>query len=248
MFHLLVFAVVNLLAAALSGAAGGGGGLISTPLLVTLGLSPSAAIATSKFGGLGISAGSSARFFREKLTSRRLVILFSIFSAVGAVLGSVGLLVLKSHEAALQDIMGFAILIFGVPMLYVRNLGLTTRQPPAWLRGVGYGLILFSVTLQAAFSTGLGAMQLVILMGCFGMTALTASATRRSMQLTVAVISLSIFIFTGLVDYKYGAVGFITSLVGGFIGTHLAVRKGNKFVINLFAVTSVLLAIQLLVR
>ena len=30
-----------------------------------------------------------------------------------------------------------------------------------------------------------------------------------------------------------GFVGFVTSFIGGFIGTHIAVKKGNKFVINL---------------
>jgi uncharacterized protein len=75
-----------------------------------------------------------------------------------------------------------------------------------------------------------------------------ATATRRVMQLVVATVSLGIFIVAGVVDYKYGVVGLITSGLGGFLGAHIAVKKGNKFVINLFAITSAILAIQLLWR
>jgi len=78
------------------------------------------------------------------------------------------------------------------------------------------------------------------------MTALTASATRRLTQLTVAAVGLTVYIAAGLVDYRFGLVGFITSLVGGFIGAHIAIKRGNKFVINLLAVTSILLALQLI--
>ena len=246
--HLLIFSVVNFVAAILSGAAGGGGGLISLPLLVQLGLSPSAAIATSKFGGFGISAGSSLRFFREKLTDRRMVLILSIFSAVGAVAGSIALLKFKNHEQLLQTIMGYAILLVGVPLLYVRNLGIKTKQTSAATKTLGYVLLLIGVMFQAALGSGIGALQLIVLMTCFGMTALTASAMRRAMQFVVAIVTLAIFMSAGLVDYRYGIVGLITSSAGGFIGAHMAVKKGNKFVINLFAITSALLALQLIWR
>ena len=78
------------------------------------------------------------------------------------------------------------------------------------------------------------------------MTALVASATRRFMQLTVSTISLLIYILTGLVDYRFGIVSLVTAVGGSFIGAHIAIRKGNKFVVNLFAVVSALLALQLI--
>lgn len=76
---------------------------------------------------------------------------------------------------------------------------------------------------------------MTVLISCFGMTALVASATRRAMQLTVASVSLVVFIAAGLIDYRYGLTGLATGLVGGYIGAHIAVKKGNKFIINLFA-------------
>jgi len=250
MKHLLIYVVVNLLASTLSGAAGGGAALIGIPTLLLLGLTPTAAIASSKFSGLGLSTGSSIRFYREKLADRRLTIMLSLISAGGAIIGSLALIKLSSHELLLQRIMGLAILIVGIPTLYAKHLGvgLETKNRSLWVRTVGFCLVVISVIFQAALSAGLGSLQLIVMMVCFGMTALVANATRRFMQLTVAVISLTVFISAGLVNYEYGIAALLTSLAGGFIGAHIAVKKGNKFVINLFAITSAILALQLLWR
>lgn len=214
--------------------------------MVVLGLSPATAIATAKFGGFGISAGSSARFFKEKITNRRTVIIFSVMGAIGGVLGSSLLVKFSGYEEQLEKIMGFIILFAGIPLLYVRNMGIKASRKPLLIKIVGLVLLALAVLLQAAFGAGIGALQLVILMGFFGMTALTASATRRAMQLVVATVSLIVFISAGLVDYKFGLVGLVTSFAGGFIGAHIAVKKGNRFIINLFAITSAILALQLI--
>lgn len=246
MAALVLFGVINILASALSGASGGGGGLITTPLLVALGVPPSTAIATAKFSGLGMSFGASARFFKEKITDTRTVIIFSVISGAAAVAGSLLLVKLSSHQALLEDAMAVAILALGIPLLYIKNMGIKTKITSRPMKIAGGFLLCLGVLLQVTLSSGVGSLQLIILMGLFGMNALTASATRRAMQLTVASISLGIFMFTGLIDYKIGLVALITSLLGGYIGAHIAVKKGNKFIVNLFALTSAALALQLL--
>lgn len=243
---LVIFAVVNLLASTLSGASGGGGGLISVPFMVMLGLSPATAIATAKFGGFGISLGSSARFFREKITDRRTIIIFSILSAIGALAGSLLLVRFSDQQAVLEKLLGGVILVVGIPLLYTRNMGLATKSTSRPMKVIGSILLSIVVLFQAALGSGIGSLQLIVLIGCFGMDALTASATRRAMQLVVASISLAVFITAGLVDYKFGLAGLVTSFVGGYIGAHIAVKKGNKFIINLFAITSAIMALQLL--
>lgn len=245
--EILIFAVINLLAATLSGASGGGGGLISTPLLVVLGLSPAQAIATAKFGGFGISFGASARFFKEKITDKKTVIVFSSIGLLGGLAGSLLLVHFQDNAEVLEKLMGFVILLVGVPLLYARNMGLEPKQRPAWLKILGGSFIGLSIIVQAALSAGTAAIQVMIFMACFGMTALVANATKRAMQLTVSTVSLTVFIIAGLVDYRFGLVALVTSALGGFIGTHIAIKKGNKFVINLFAITSVLLALELII-
>lgn len=238
--------MINFIAAILSGASGGGSGIISTPLMVLLGLPPATAIATAKFGGFGMSLGSSSRFFKEKMTDKRTVIIFSAVGGIAAAIGSLLLVQFSSHSDQLQKIMGITILLVGIPMLYIRNAGLVPKDRPLWLKSIGILLLGIGVMLQVALGSGIGSLQLIVLISCFGMTALVASATRRFMQLTVASVSLIIFMISGLVDYQYGMVVFVTALSGGYIGTHIAIKKGNKFVVNLFAAISALMALQLI--
>lgn len=244
--HLLILAIANLMAATLSGASGGGGGLIISPLLVLLGLSPVQAIATGKFGGFGISFGASSRFFREKITDRRTLILFSIMGAAGGLAGSLLLVNFSSHQETIQKMMGLVILVIGVPLLYVRKAGLSSRPKPRWLKIIGLVLLMVNLLFVAALGSGIGSLQMVIMIYFFGMTALVASATRRAMQLVTATASLMVYIAAGLVDYRVGVVVLITSFTGGFLGAHIAIKKGDKFVINMFAIISALLALQLL--
>lgn len=245
-WHLILFGVINFFAATLSGASGTGGAIVMTPLLVILGLTPAQAIATAKFSGFGISAGASTRFYREKMTDKRTVIIFSIIGAISAVSGSLTLSHFSQNAEILQKLMGIVILVIGVPLLYLRDAGLTTRHRPNWVKVLGVPVLAFCVFLQVSIGSGIGSLQMVVFIGMFGMTALVANATRRAMQLTVSIISLVIFISVGLVDYKFGAIGLVTALGGGFTGAHIAVKKGNKFIVNLFAIVSVLMALELI--
>lgn len=244
---LLIFAVVNVIAAALSGAAGGGASLIGVPVLVMFGLSPVTAIATLTFNSVGLATGGSLRFYREKLVNRRTVIVFALVGAVGGAIGSIFLVRIGSaHQALLQQITGWIILLIGIPLLYVRNLGIEPQARARGVRSLGYVLMLLAAACTTAFSSGMGAIQTILLISCFGMTALTASATRRAVQLFTGLVSLTILVIAGAPNYSFGLVGLPTALLGSFIGAHIAVKKGNKFVINLFAITSAILAIQLL--
>jgi uncharacterized membrane protein YfcA len=244
--NLLLFAIINFATCILSGASGVGGAIVSTPLMVLLGLTPAQAIATAKFSGFGISLGASSRFYREKITDKRTVIIFSIMGAIGALAGSLTLAHFSDNAEIIQRLMGLVILVIGIPLLYLRGAGLTPKTRPRWIKILGLALLGLGVFMQVAIGAGIGSLQMLVLIGCFGMTALVANATRRAMQLTVATVSLIVFITVGLVDYKFGLVGLVTSLAGGYIGAHLAVKKGNKFIVNMFAVVSALLALQLL--
>jgi len=245
--HLIILGVVNLLAATLSGASGGGAGFISgVPLLILLGLSPAQAVATTRFGGLGISLGASSRFFREKYTDKRAVAIFSVIAVIGSIIGSLALLRFKDHAHALQTFIGLLILLVGVPSLYIRRVGLKSRAPSFTMCAIGYILLVITTITSAAIATGIGSLQTLILIYFFGMTALKASATRRLIQLVIAVASLAIYLPSGLIDFPLAITALVTSFIGGFLGAHIAIKKGDKFVINLFAVVSALLALQLL--
>ena len=244
MIELIVFGIVQFFAAVLSGAAGGG--FIIAPLLILFGLSPATAIATAKMGGVGLGIGTSSKFYGKKLASKKTIIIFSVLGIITAILGSFLLIELKDKQDFLQKTVGFVILLVGIPMVYLKNMGIHRKSRSKIVKIVGTLLIGISNIFQTALSTGISIVQMTILMSFFGMTALSASATRRAMQLTSALVSLFILIPAGLINYRFGIVSLISALGGGYVGAHLAVKKGNKFVINIMTLTSGVLALYLI--
>ncbi|MGH7240630.1 MAG: sulfite exporter TauE/SafE family protein [Candidatus Saccharimonadales bacterium] len=236
-----------MIASTLSGAAGGGGGMITTPFMVVLGLSPATAIATAKFGGLGLATGASSRFFKEQMLERRTILLFSAIGGIGALAGSLLLSNFSQHADIIRKLMGLVILLIGIPMLYIRKSSYKARQPNQSVKRIGYALLGVSTLLQASIGSGIGNLQMPLFIGLFGMTALKASASRRAMQITVSAVSSIVYIFAGLINYRFAIALVVTSLAGGYIGAHIAISKGNKFIINLFTAVSILLALRLLI-
>lgn len=242
--ELIIFGIVQFIAAILSGAAGGG--FIISPLLMVLGLSPATAIATAKMGGVGLGIGTSSKFYGKKLASRKTVIIFSLLGIFTAILGSFLLIELKDNQDLLQKAVGLVILFIGIPMIYLKNMGLHKKNRSRPIKIIGTVLIGISNIFQTLLSAGVSIIQMTIFMSLLGMTALSASATRRAMQLTSALVSLAIFIPAGLINYRFGVVSLVTALCGGYIGAHLAVKKGDKFIINILAITSAALAVYLI--
>ena len=244
MAELIIFGVIQFFAAILSGAAGGG--FIIAPLLMIFGLSPASAIATAKMGGVGLGVGTSSKFYGKKLVSKKIIIIFSLIGIVTAILGSFLLIELQDKQDFLQKAVGLVILLIGIPMIYLKNMGIQRKNRSRLAKIIGTFLIGITNTFHTLLSTGISIVQMTIFMSLFGMTALSASATRRSMQLTSALISLAILIPAGLINYNFGIVSLLSALGGGYVGAHLAVKKGDKFVVNMMTLTSAALAIYII--
>ncbi|HET7673488.1 MAG TPA: sulfite exporter TauE/SafE family protein [Candidatus Saccharimonadales bacterium] len=245
MNDLIIFAIVNVFIMTLSGIAGGGAGLFTAPFLIFLGINPLTAIATSKVTGLGAALGAGAKYRREKILDLKTQLIFMAMGGVGALIGSSLLVQFSSNEELIQKLLGYVILIVGLPLLLTKNLGLETRKTSRSSKSIG-ALILFAVSIVGSAISGITTAYLIVFMVFFGMTAINAAVTKRSIQLVAQTVSLLIFASANFIDYKFAAVALVTSIIGSYIGAYLAIKNGNKFVINVFAVLSLILALHLI--
>lgn len=245
--ELLLFAVVNTIIMTLSGIAGGGAGLFTAPFLIFLGVDPLTAISTSKVTGLGAGIGAGFKYHREKILDLKTQIIFMAMGGVGALIGSSILVKFSSHEDFIQRLLGYVILFVGLPILFSKNLGLETKHKSTRSKSVGY-VVLFIISIIGSAISGITTAYLIVMMAFFGMTAINAAIAKRSIQLVAQTISLIIFASAGFIDYKLGIIALITSIIGSYIGAHIAIKKGNKFVINIFAILCIILALQLILK
>lgn len=226
------------------GAMVGGGGLLSIPFLIFVGLPPQVAIATNKMGSVGLSLGAIVKFWKEKKILWKYVPIFAFLSLVGAYVGANALL--SINEEVLSGVVGVIILLL-LPLLFLKkDLGLVRSKSTRVKRGIGLVLYTAIMVFGGFFGGGAGTLVLYTLMIFFGFTIIESNATDIIPWFLLSLFSLIILAINGIVDYKIGVTLFVGMLVGGYIGAHIAVKKGDKWVRAIFAFIVIISGLKLL--
>ena len=111
-----------------------------------------------------------------------------------------------------------------------------------------FGFVLYFLVqiVTGFFGGGTGVIILYILMIFFGMTIIEANATNTIPWFVLAASSLTIFAMNGIIDYKIGTALLAGMAIGGYIGAHVALQKGDAWVKQLFALLVIAIAIKVL--
>ncbi|MCF7812083.1 sulfite exporter TauE/SafE family protein [Candidatus Gracilibacteria bacterium] len=236
---ILVFIVTFLVR--IVGVITGGGGMVLIPFLVFLGLPPSEALATNRFGALGVNC-SLLEFHRQKQVQWKLGLSLLIPTILGSVIGS--FFVVSIDQQLFQKLLGIVILLCIPLLLFQKDIGTQAKKisrPRFWT-----GIFL---TLVAGFMGGLFASTGIwysYLFFFFGLTMLQTAATRKIIGFAVALSSLFIFIPAGLIDWTLGITMLIASLLGGILGAKIGIKKGNVWAKNVFLFVVFLAALKMI--
>jgi uncharacterized membrane protein YfcA len=240
---LILYGIATFFTSLLSGAGGGGGGLIATPLAILLGLTPQQAIATGKLNGLAISAATIHSFRKSKIHTWRVVI---PIMALAAIIGlTAPLFISKINNDTYQRILGVIILAM-IPVVLFKRVGYAKKDVSARSKAIGYVLLAITLFMQAIFSSGMGVLVNLSLMVFMGMSALEANITKRYSQILLNGLIFIGVAFSHLVVWNVALVAVVGCFVGGRIGAHIALKKGDKFVTAIFVVLMLVSGVGLL--
>jgi len=241
--RLVVIAVMNFLMGIISGIGGGGGGFVMTPLLIFLGLTPQQAVASGKIGGLGVTLGSLQGLSKAKIHRWKPVLLLMLLATV------VGLvtphIITGLDNAAYRKILG-GLLLALIPVILIKRVGHVATNPPTWQKLLAIPVLLLTLLLQGVFSGGMGSLVVLTLMGLLGMSALEANVTKRFSQVILNVLIVLGLLGSRLIIWKVALALFMSGSLGGLIGSHIALKKGDKFVAYAFAILMFISGIELL--
>jgi uncharacterized protein len=243
-WQLVVYGGASFAMAIFSGIAGGGGGFVMTPLGIFLGLTPAQSVSTGKLNGLTTTIGAltGMRSVHGKLSKWRIIPVMVLAFVIGLIVP----FVIKSLESDFYRITLGIILLLMIPVMLVKKVGIKPHHPPLWQKYVGAGLLTVALFLQGAFSGGLGALVNVVLMGMLGMTATEANVTKRWSQLILNTTIVFGVILSGLIVWQAALVAMPATLIGSYFGGKLAVKKGNKFIVDMMIVLMVVSAFGLI--
>jgi uncharacterized membrane protein YfcA len=232
-------------AASFLGTTAGGCGLISIPVLVFVGLSAQAAVATAKLGALGLILSGLYRFHKGGKINYKIGIPLAFFSFVGAYFGANTLVNISSE--LLGKYLGLVILVV-LPMLFVRkDVGLKKKKRKNWLfEAIGYLLFLPLGFWGGFFGPGYAILSTYALIFLFGQTFLESAGTRKILGLGVTVLSLVIFAKNGLLNWTYGSVVFLGMVFGSYLGASYGIKKGDEWVRRLFILIVIISALKLI--
>jgi len=224
----------------------GSGGLITIPFLIFLGLPPHVAIATHRAGAVGLQIGALVRFAKSKEIDWRYVVPLSILSLIAAQIGS--RLLLQTDEAILKNIIVTAMLIMLPIILMKPDMGLINTETSSARKTIGYVAFFLVLLWQAFFGGAAATVIFFVMMFFFGMTLNRANATIKLPGLLLGISTLLIFALHGIVNWVYGIVLFLGMLIGGYVGAHTALKKGNAWVKVVFVVVVLLSAAKLILE
>lgn len=208
--------------------AGGGGGALATPLLILLGLPASSAVATRQLGSLPNDFYVAYRFAKEGRIVARYAVFFSILALIGPPIGA--LFLKQINPVIVEQIVGFALLV--MPFVVLKSkLGHKSVATLPRDKAIG-GSLYFLSLVSKGFIGGLGTGLLInqALARFFGMTYSEVIGTKRIPGIVSDFSALAGYIAFGLVNYRVAAVLAIGMFLGGYLATHLALRKGEQFI------------------
>lgn len=228
---------------------GGGGGLITTPLLLALGLSPYASLATSKFVPIGGLITGGAKYYQAKIVSKnKLLVIFAITVAIGAIIAAN--LTLSINQLVLKYIIIIATMIILLLSIFSKNkkavskvyFNKSTQLPPT---KVIFWVFLVSI-YQGSIGIGGGIFLAFVFRKFMQYTYLESAALMNILAILITIISAATFTVKGVVNYEYGIPLFLGSIIGGYLGAHVAIKKGDKLIKIITIVVSVGLIIKVL--
>jgi len=223
----------------------GGIGLLVVPALIVLGFPPHTAIGTTRFAVFAGDIVSLDRLNRAGKADRTIALPILLFSLVGAVIGSV--ILLRTPGPLAEKLLGVFILATLIFTILQRDVGLRAGKPPTTGRKLaGYSLMFFLSILAAYFSAAIGILGRTTLMTFFGQTYLQSAATRKIQGIGIGIVTLLIYAWSGIIDPVASLALVPSMLLGSWMGSVYALRKGDVWARGLFLIVVFLAAVQLL--
>jgi len=243
----LVLFLLSLVANTFSAFSGGGAGLVQFPILIFLGLTFSTALATHKVASVALGLGAVLRYLSTHHLERRFVLLMLIAGLPGVFIGSRVIVFIPAKIAILA--LGFLTGGLGLYSIFKTQLGQEHHYKNQHKKGfiIG-GVILFLLgILNGSLTSGTGLFVTLWLITWFGLD------YQRAVAYTLILVGLfwngtgavTLALITEI-EWSWLPALLLGSLLGGYIGSHLAIKFGSRWIKRAFELVTLLISIKLI--
>ena len=243
----LVLLFLAIFAAGFIDAIAGGGGLIQTPalLLALPDENPVSVVGTSKTAAFFGTATAAIKYRKSIKTDPKLLLAMVIPAFVGASFGA--LLASKISAEIFKSAIFFMMIAIFIYTLAKPELGKVhlDKHSPKKLMSIGGAASFVIGFYDGLIGPGTGTMLMIFLVAVMGFAFVGASAIAKVVNATtnmasIIVVGLSLGIF-----WKLGLALGVANLFGGYLGSHLAIKKGSNFIRIFYLIVTGVLILRL---
>lgn len=243
----LILFFVSLVANIFSAFAGGGAGLIQFPVLIFLGLPFGIALATHKIASVALGIGATIRNLKEGSLDKKLVLVILMWGLPGVILGANVILLVPDRNAEIA--LGILTAGLGLYSVFKPQLGLQTRSRELDYKTTSVGgMVLFVIgALNGSLTSGTGLFVTLWLVSWFGLD------YKRAVAYTLILVGMFwngagaiTLALLSEVKWIWLPALLLGSFLGGYIGAHLAIVKGNKWIKRVYEAITLLVGFKLI--
>ena len=224
----------------------GGGGLIQIPaLLISLPKTPLPTIfGTNKIASLAGTSISALQYSKRIKFNYKLLITISICAGLASFLGAKVISFIN-----VNTLKPFILVVLIVIVIYTflkKDLGSVQTKNLSFEKQLIYGSLIGLIVgfYDGFFGPGTGSFFVLGFVVILGFEFVQASAYAKIINCMTNISALVVFIRHGKYFLELAIIMAICNIVGSFVGTRIALRKGNSFVRTLFLVIVTLMILR----
>ncbi|NJN84439.1 MAG: sulfite exporter TauE/SafE family protein [Caldilineaceae bacterium] len=205
----------------------GSGSIVTLPMLVFLGLSPSVANGTNRVGVIVQNIVGIATFRQQGQLQLEGGLWLTVPAMIGAVLGAQ--IAVNLNEQAMNLAIGIVmvVMLFVVlfnPKQWMRvSSNVQSGRPSIWILGIFFVIGIYGGFIQA----GVGVFLLVALVMGVGYSMVHANAIKLMIVLALSLAAIVVFINNDQVDWGLGVLMAIGQSIGAWLAARYASNNPN---------------------
>jgi uncharacterized membrane protein YfcA len=209
----------------------------------------SVALATHKVASVALGIGATVRYLKEDFVQKQFALFMLIVGVPAVILGS--FIAIELPDTLAKKILGMLTMSLGIYSMFQSQLGQIHTPKNQDKRGliVGGAWLFFIGFLNGSIASGTGLFATILLVRWFGFD------YKRAVAYTLIVVGLFWNGVGGVtlaliseVKWAWIPMLLIGSFVGGYLGAHLAVLKGNLWIKRGYEIVTILVGLNLLNR
>lgn len=226
----------------------GGGGLLLLPPLLLAGIPPQLCLGTNKFASMLGTSAALLNFIRNEKVIWKIAVCGLLFSLSGSVLGTKAILQFDQNTTARIVI---ALLPFAAVTTFIPKKQLKTSVADFSKKELYVYIPVFCFIIgfyDGFFGPGTGTFLIFGFYMFLGLHLIQASAISKVFNLASNVGSFITFAYADKVLYSIGIPIALANILGGYLGSILAIRKGQNLIKIFMLIVFLILFITLIVR